>query len=157
MVNFNGIENRINATEKTSKGKAKSRPAGKRSKPNKPKFGKVKGKEKIVATMFFFLSVCGLFISLPHIATELSKHTHTSLLFSGILAIVIDFGMIASKINIALTKKSVLLSYGIVLTCTAISIILNCSAFLENAMTIWQSIISCIFGIFIPLYILTLS
>lgn len=150
-------ENRTNGHFQTVKSKGNKKPTSKRKTANKPKFGKVKGKEKIVAGLFFFLSVCGLFISLPHIATELSKHTNTSLLFSGILAIIIDFGMIASKVNIALTKKSVGLSYGIVLTCTAISIILNCSAFLSHSETIWQISISCIFGVFIPVYILTLS
>lgn len=145
----NGTMERFSVKSKASKSKV--------SKANKPSGRKLKRAEIGRAIAFFTLAVCGLVVSLPHLASEVNLLTGSGALAAWFLAIIVDCGMIATKAHLSANGSNKNIAWSIVGACTGLSIVLNSHAFLAHASTLFGQCAAIGFGIFLPLFILSLS
>jgi hypothetical protein len=113
--------------------------------------------EKIRAAAFFSLACAGLTVSLPHLASEVYGLTGAGAMAAWFLAIVIDLGMIATKAHLSAHGANKGVAWSIVGSCTLVSIVLNCHAFLAHATQGFGTVAAVGFGVFLPLFILALS
>lgn len=118
---------------------------------------RLKRSEVLRATSFFGLAVCGLAVSLPHLASEIDQLTGASALAAWFLAVVIDCGMIATKAHLSANGHNKRVAWSVVASCTGLSIVLNSHAFLAHAGTTFGTVAAIGFGVFLPLFILALS
>jgi hypothetical protein len=130
-----------------AKGKAKAKPTTR----------KLRSGEKIRAGAFFALAICGLMVSLPHLASEVALLTGAGALATWLVAVVIDLGMIVCKAHLSADGHNRVVAWAIVASCTFVSIVLNCHAFLAHADAGFGQVAAVGFGCFLPLFILALS
>ncbi len=139
----NGMAKRFNVTKAKSKAKASKR--------------KLRNSDIGRAAAFFGLSVCGLVVSLPHLASEVNLLTGSGVFAAWFLAIIVDCGMIATKAHLSANGSNKRLAWSIVGACTGVSIVLNSHAFLAHSSTTFGQVAAVGFGMFLPLFILSLS
>jgi hypothetical protein len=113
--------------------------------------------DKVRASAFFALAVCGLGVSLPHLASELGQLTGTTDVASWLVAIIIDLGMCATKAYLSIDGRKYQVAWTVVSACTVVSIMLNSHAFLAHSVGTFGQVAAIGFGIFLPLFILALS
>lgn len=131
-----------------------------RKAPRKASTKPLRRAEKVQVGVFFGLALCGLCVSLPHIASEVGQLTGSGLFASWLVALVIDAGMVACKAYITdgACGLNRLVAWVTLATCTLVSCILNCHAFLAHSSdTFFGSFMSVFFGGFIPLFVVGLS
>lgn len=103
------------------------------------------------------VALCGLAVSLPHLATEVTALTGAFWVAGWFLAVVIDAGMIVTKAHISCHGPKKAVAWTVVGACTFVSIVLNSHAFYAHATGMFGKITAIGFGIFLPLFILAIS
>src|SRR6516164_11433663 len=143
----------INGTRKTRRA-----PDAPRTRRKAPSARRLTQGERIRAAAFFALSGAGLAVSLPHLAGEVNTLTGASAAAAWFLAIIIDCGMIVCKAHLsAQTSTNRAIAWAIVSACTLVSMVLNSHAFVEHASTTFGTCAAVGFGVFLPVFILSLS
>lgn len=143
-------------TSKASKGKGKASKASK-SKVKAQSRRKLRNGDIARAGAFFVLAVAGLGVSLPHLASEIGLLTGSAALSAWLVAIVIDLGMCATKAHLSAEGPSKNVAWSVLGSCTLVSIVLNCHAFLAHSVGTFGAVAAVGFGVFLPLFILALS
>lgn len=113
--------------------------------------------ELIRVGAFASVALCGLAVSFPHLAGEVTELTGASALAGWFLAIVIDVGMIVTKAHLSCNGSNKKVAYSVVGAYTAVSILLNSHAFLAHASGLYGQCAAIGFGAFLPLFILAQS
>lgn len=113
--------------------------------------------ELIRVGAFASVALCGLAVSLPHLAGEVTELTGASALAGWFLAIVIDLGMIVTKAHLSCNGSNKRVAYSVVGACTGVSILLNSHAFVAHASGLYGQCAAIGFGAFLPLFILAQS
>jgi hypothetical protein len=106
---------------------------------------------------FASVALCGLAVSLPHLAHEVTTLTGAAAVAGWFLAIVIDAGMIVTKAHLSSGGSNKAVAWTVVAACTFVSIALNAHAFYAHADSTFGKIAAIGFGIFLPLFILAQS
>lgn len=134
-----------------------------KSKASKPKTKRVSKKaytrsELSRVSAFGAVALCGLGVSLPHLASEVSALTGASGLAGWFLALTIDAGMIFTKCHVsAAGANNRRVSYAVIAACTLLSMILNAHAFVSHAETGFGIVMGVVFGLFLPAFITACS
>lgn len=134
-----------------------------KSKASKVKVAKVASKRKLAkgdyirASALYALAVCGLAVSLPHLADEIALLTGAAVVSAWLLAVVIDLGMCVLKAHLSASGPAARVCWGILACCTVVSTVLNCHAFFTHATLGFGQVAAIGFGCFLPLFILALS
>lgn len=113
--------------------------------------------EKVRVGALGTVALCGLAVSLPHLATEVTALTGAFWVAGWFLAVVIDAGMIVTKAHISCHGPKKAVAWTVVAACTFVSIVLNSHAFYAHATGIFGQVTAVGFGIFLPLFILAIS
>jgi hypothetical protein len=109
------------------------------------------------AATFFALAGAGLCVSLPHLASEVALLTGAGGAAAWFTAIVIDLGLCASKAHLSANGPKRGVAWGVVVSCTLLSVALNCHAFLAHASDGFGQVAAVAFGGFIPLFVVAMS
>ncbi len=141
---------KISNEVKPSKSKAKTVRKPSKSKPYTTN-------ELVRVGGFAGVALCGLCVSLPHLAHEVTTLTGANEFAGWFLAIVIDVGMIVTKAHLSCRGRNEIIPWSVVGACTAVSIVLNSHAFYAHATTSFGQWAAIGFGIFLPLFILAQS
>jgi hypothetical protein len=152
---FNGV-NAMNAL-KINRETAEVKKSAKRKAAKRPSKKSYTQSEKIRVGAFASVALCGLAVSLPHLATEIELLTGASPMAAWFLAVVIDIGMIVTKAHLSCSQSNWMVAYSVVGACTGLSILLNSHAFYAHANCLYGQCAAIIFGAFLPLFILALS
>ena len=131
---------------------------GKRSKGTTVrKTRKITRGEIIRASAFAALAGAGLTVSLPHLATEVAGLTGAGTFAAWFTAVVIDLGLCASKAHLSANGPKRGVAWSVVVSCTLLSVALNCHAFLTHATDGFGQVAAIGFGVFIPLFVVAMS
>lgn len=106
---------------------------------------------------FATVALCGLAVSLPHLASEVTTLTGAATFAGWFLAIIIDAGMVITKAHLSCNGPKKGIAWGVVGACTFISIVLNSHAFYAHSTGTFGQVAAIGFGIFLPLFILAMS
>jgi hypothetical protein len=109
------------------------------------------------AGAFFGLALCGLAVSLPHLASEIGMLTGSGLLSAWLVSVVIDCGMVATKAHLSARGPNRAVAWTVLGACTLVSVVLNCHAFVSHATPGFGTAAAILFGVFLPLFNLALS
>lgn len=125
--------------------------------PRKASKARLTRGEWMRAAAFFVLAVCGLTVSLPHLASEIGLLTGSGLLSAWLISVVIDCGMVATKAHLSARGPNRAVAWLVLGACTGVSIVLNCHAFVTHSTPGFGTAAAILFGIFLPLFNLALS
>jgi hypothetical protein len=109
------------------------------------------------ATVFFTLAGAGLAVSMPHLASEVGALTGSGAAAAWFTAVVIDAGMCATKAHLSANGPKRLVAWAVLAVCTALSVMLNCHAFLAHSVGTFGQVAAVTFGVFIPTFVVALS
>lgn len=138
----------INAVPSTN-GKATKRKTASKRKYSRSEVSRV--------VAFAAVALCGLGVSLPHLATEVGTLTGANVIAAWFLALVIDAGMVVTKTHLGAGGNNRRVAWALISACTVISMVLNAHAFTCNASTTFGIIMGAVFGLFLPLFIVATS
>lgn len=150
-----GVNGTANGTPAPRTGKGKPAGKGKARRPATRR--RVPRRDLVRAGALFGLAGAGLCVSLPHLASEVGLLTGTGAFAAWCLSAVIDLGMCATKAHLSCRGPARNVAWTVLGGCTALSIVLNCHAFLANASTAFGVAAGLGFGAFLPLFVLALS
>jgi len=117
---------------------------------------------RIPAACLFALAILLLCVSMPHLATGVQKITSASLATAWLMAIVFDLSQVVCEVAVLLIPLLGLkhdvrpACKAVIVSCTLMSIVLNIDAFLEHAVDWKGYILATIWGLLLPLGVLTL-
>lgn len=118
---------------------------------------------RIAAAWLFGLAILLLCVSLPHLAAGVSRITQTTTVAAWFMAVCFDLSQIVCEVAVLLAPLLHLKTrvhrpcYGVIITCTLMSMVLNVDAFLQHADDLKGWILATTWGILLPLGVLTLS
>ena len=149
---------KLETVKAPAKGKAsKASKASKAPAKRKASKAKLTRGEWLRAAAFFGLALCGLGVSLPHLASEIGMLTGAGIVSAWLVSVVIDCGMVVCKAHLSACGPNRAVAWLVLGACTGVSIILNCHAFESHASPGFGTAAAILFGVFLPLFNLALS